>query len=69
MKVCYLVIFNLFLVRIVQKNAKFLKNVHLRGRFLSYTDGKFLIENIGKSFRGYRQLPASMGIGFSHRDC
>ena len=51
MAVCYLVIFNLFWVRIVQKNAKFLKNVHLRGTFLLYTDGKFVIENIGKSFR------------------
>ena len=24
-------------------------------KFLSYTDAKFVIENIGKSFRGYRK--------------
>ena len=55
-EISYLVIFNFFLVRIVQKNAEFLKNVHLRGKFLSYTDAKFVIENIGISFRGYWKI-------------
>ena len=44
--------FLLFLVRIVQKNAEFLKNVHVRGKFLSSTDAKFVLENIGKSYIG-----------------
>ena len=45
--VCYLVIFNIF-----SQNAEFIKNVHLRGKFLSYTDAKFVTGNIGKSIRG-----------------
>ena len=53
--VCYLI--SKFLVRIVQKKAEFLKNVHFRGKFLTYPDAKFVIENIGKSFRDYRKIP------------